>query len=319
MGSGCSAPAETAIDAPIKRGAGESDSADGHEFEKKHSEVIDLTEKRSTADSGAEVSKRGSSVKYTEFEKDVGGGESAKKDAASKSGPAESDSTPAGNDAAAAADTKSNEKPAAASRGSSTRPYRVADDLEGAHVEVQMTQLYDQHEAEAEKAVEVTTKLSNGVEVAATVIEVAQAVLEPLSEVLGVIGDGLSIISGLLDCIVRIAENNAMCVEVRKRAIALYDIAQGTNFVATLYVVWLSLCVCFVCVASPCKSRQVYERYIGVLTEAVELTAKFWNNRNSQFAFLLNWILSKKYQEDFAELMSNMDSVRNSWLRFTCL
>jgi hypothetical protein len=46
------------------------------------------------------------------------------------------------------------------------------------------------------------------------------------------------------------------------------------------------------------------------LTDALELTAKFWNNRNSQFAWILNWIMSKKYEERFQQVMAEMDSVR---------
>jgi hypothetical protein len=54
----------------------------------------------------------------------------------------------------------------------------------------------------------------------------------------------------------------------------------------------------------------VFERLIDALTDALALTAKFWNNRNSQFAWILNWVMSKKYEEEFKRVMSDMDSVR---------
>lgn len=77
------------------------------------------------------------------------------------------------------------------------------------------------------KVVFISEKVGDVVEVASTIVECAQSVLEPLSDVLGPIGGGLSIISSLIDCIKRISSNNVLCVEVRKRAIALYDTAVG--------------------------------------------------------------------------------------------
>ena len=133
----------------------------------------------------------------------------------------------------------------------------------------------------------------------------AVALMEPLESVLQPVSSGLTLIGGLLEFIRRIESNNIMCVEIRSRAAALFALAECA----------LGWCLFFcsitvMSVASPCRQPAVYERYISTLTGALDLTTKFWNNRNSEFAFLLNWITSKKYASDFEELMNAMDSVR---------
>jgi hypothetical protein len=114
-----------------------------------------------------------------------------------------------------------------------TTPSASLADMAGLVGSNSVEKLDQVHPPRPTRIIKASEHMGDFVEVAAPVVDRAISCLAPLAYVVAPTGDGLVVITELVECIKRIAIDDAACMEVRKRAVALSEIAAGTFLIPT--------------------------------------------------------------------------------------